>query len=225
MKPTRLQALGAFFPADQTLLDRHGQPVYQPRGDWLRRTGGDFTLREDDPDTFDGGRKRCELTWAPWRSAGPWSFSARVQCDPYIGPDEKTPHPDKVCLFQVHAAGAQSNRGLHPALMLQHSAGRFTLRIHYATAEDAESTGCDIWSDRNDGEPHRWAVTFSYGADGFLRAKRDGKQVVDYRGPLGFAPYPAGYFKCGIYRWPSGNPKPWNFSPVKALVDRVVMRD
>ena len=223
MKPTRLQALGQFFPADQECTGPNCEAAFKPLIDEDGRSGGDFCVHEADADSFAGGRKRSELTWTTWKSPPPWSFSARVQCPPYIGDDEKTAHRDKFSLFQVHAAGDQANRGLHAALMLEHSKGRFTFSINYSTSEDADSTGLDLWSDRNDGEPHRWMVRFRYGDPGSLIAKMDGKIVIDYKGPLGFAPYPPGYFKAGIYRWPSGNPKPWGFSPIRARVDRIVV--
>lgn len=52
----------------------------------------------------------------------------------------------------------------------------------------------------------RYKARFSPNPDGYLQIWRDGKQVADYHGPLGYQQEGGLYFKVGIYRGASSDP-------------------
>lgn len=54
-------------------------------------------------------------------------------------------------------------------------------------------------------------VKFGPGGDGFLQVFRDGQQLVDYRGPLGFDDIVGPYWKEGVYREAAREPFAANF--------------
>lgn len=61
----------------------------------------------------------------------------------------------------------------------------------------------------------RIAVKFDPAGAGWLKVWRDGRQIVDYRGPIGFNDVVGPYFKAGIYRASAREPMAVQFRGVR----------
>jgi hypothetical protein len=66
------------------------------------------------------------------------------------------------------------------------------------------------------GRVYRFVYRIRYSqTDGLLQAWRDGRQIVDYHGPLGYVGRQGPYFKFGIYREPAPEALAANFYDLK----------
>jgi Polysaccharide lyase len=70
-----------------------------------------------------------------------------------------------------------------------------------------------VWTD--------WVVhvKWSYQSDGFLEIWKDGKRIVDYRGPNTYNNQGNNYFQWGIYKWP------WTNNGTTDVSKRIVYND
>lgn len=173
-------------------------------GKWCWR----FRVHPDDPDTASSKRGEFAFTGA----SGFAEKNARVfGC--CIRMQDWTALADDQLVFQVHGpdAGAIGN----PWLSFLVTAGVFRISLRYDVNESPDpgtQTILDLYTQAN-WTPLQWYrfvvfVREDWRGNGAVRVLRDGVELVDYEGPVGYNNQAVGasYLKSGYYHWvDSGN--------------------
>jgi hypothetical protein len=164
-----------------------------------------FQLSPDDPVT--AGSKRTEIAFMP--NIEPehvyWiAFSL------YIYDWGSLPRGDE-SLFGTQVHSGDNSRGLSPSFTIgSFRSNTFVVAVQYSTSSDP--TPRNTVSRKYPEMPipfGRWTdfvfkFRHSQGGDGFLQGWMDGREIVDYQGPLGFnTPKHKDYAKFGYYNWSS----------------------
>jgi hypothetical protein len=190
----------------------HGAPL--PNGETLRfgkvddpvrpgRKALAFQLSPADPETASS--RRAEIAFTPSIEAGRvyWiAFSL------YVYDWGPLPRGDE-SLFGTQVHSGDNSRGLSPSFTIGSFRGNtFVVSVQHSTSDDPTPRN---QVSRKYGEipiPFgRWTdfvfrFRHSQRDDGFLEAWMDGREIVDYRGPLGFrTPGHKDYAKFGYYNW------------------------
>jgi hypothetical protein len=162
-----------------------------------------FQLSPDDPVTSSS--KRAEIAFRP--SIEPehvyWiAFSL------YVYDWGPLPRGDE-SLFGTQVHSGDDSRGLSPSFTLGSFRGNtFVVSVQHSTSPDP--TPRNMVSRKYPEMPipfGRWTdfvfkFRHSQGRDGFLQGWMDGREIVDYEGPLGFhTPGHKDYAKFGYYNW------------------------
>lgn len=190
----------------------HGAPL--ENGDTLRfgkvddparpgRKALAFQLSPRDPMTASS--KRAEIAFEPNIEEGRvyWiAFSV------YVYDWGRLPRGDN-SLFGTQVHSGDNSRGLSPSFTLGSLRGdTFVVSVQYSTSSDP--TPHNMVSRKYPEIPipfGRWTdfvfrFRHSQGNDGFLQGWMNGREIVDYEGPLGFhTPGHKDYAKFGYYNW------------------------
>lgn len=167
-----------------------------------------FRVHPDDPDT--AASKRCEFVYT---AAGAFSEKNGRVFGCCIRMQDWTALDDDQLVFQVHGpdAGAIGN----PWLSFLVTAGVFRITLRYDTNESPDpgtQTILDLYTQAN-WTPLQWYrfsvfVREDWRGNGAVRVLRDGVELVNYEGPVGYNNQAIGasYLKNGYYHWvDSGN--------------------
>lgn len=181
-----------------------------------------WRTNSDDPDTGGTGNRRGEFAFirgtAPFYENNPRviGFCARVQ-------DWKATMDDQI-FFQIHAPSASLVAS--PWLAFQITAGVFRVLLIYdvnATPSGSTAVAVTLYSDAN-WTPDQWMrfavlVREDYRGGGVVQVLKDGVEIVDYAGPVGYNNISVGasYVKNGYYHW-TGSGNDWDAS----LATRVI---
>ncbi|MGE5639897.1 MAG: polysaccharide lyase [Clostridia bacterium] len=162
-----------------------------------------FQLSPEDPMTSSS--KRTEIAFDPSIEEGRvyWiAFSL------YVYDWGRLPRGDE-SLFGTQVHSGDNRRGLSPSFTLGSLRGdTFVVSVQYSTSPDP--TPRNMVSRKYPEMPipfGRWTdfvfrFRHSQGGDGFLQAWMDGREIVEYHGPLGFhTPGYKDYAKFGYYNW------------------------
>jgi hypothetical protein len=192
----------------------HGAPL--ANGETLRFG------KVDDP--ARPGRKALAFQLSPDDPATSSSKRAEIAFQPNIDPDKvywiafslyiydwgSLPRGDE-SLFGTQVHSGDDSRGLSPSFTMGTFRGNtFVVAVQHSTSSDP--TPRNMVSRKYAETPipfGRWTdfvfrFRHSQGSEGFLEAWMDGRQIVDYRGPLGFrTPGHRDYAKFGYYNWSS----------------------
>lgn len=188
-----------------------------------------YVFRVGTQDTLFTDSRRCEAlafpnqaTALPQRQTFWYSLSVLVES----GADSSG---DDQLISQWHT------QGYNPFMGLYLSGGKLRLSIRYDTAPNGSRAMPVVltpWSDSAK-TPRRWMTFIFQGrispfvADKpFLKVWRDGQQVVNYTGPVGYNSTQLPYAKVGFYSWNDGNV--WDVTtPVRTVFVRraAILRD
>ncbi len=160
-----------------------------------------FQLSPDDPMTASS--HRTEIAFEPNVEQGKvyWiAFSL------YVYDWGRLPRGDE-SLFGTQVHCGDDSRGLSPSFTLGSFRGdTFVVSVQYSTSDDP--TPHNMVSRKYGQIPipfGRWTdFVFEFREsqrDGFLHAWMDGREIVDYEGPLGFRTAYKDYAKFGYYNW------------------------
>lgn len=107
---------------------------------------------------------------------------------------------------QFHQTEDPGERGGSPPFTVEMTGERMRIVGRYSQQEfTSRSTYMSLYTDSTDLARGRWyemkiRVRFDPYGDGLLAVWRDGAQLVDYYGPLGYADQVGPYWKHGVYR-------------------------
>jgi Polysaccharide lyase len=109
--------------------------------------------------------------------------------------------------FQVHNVNDEGDVALGPVFAMQLEKERMRMVVRWDQNRITTSRVDDHWvfTDSRDIERNRWyrfdiRVRFDPFGDGVLTVQRDGVEVANYSGPLGYNDAKPPYAKVGIYR-------------------------
>ena len=178
-----------------------------------------FQLSPDDPTT--AGSKRSEIAFASNIEEGKVYW---VAFSVYVYDWGDLPRTDN-SLFGTQIHSGDNSRGLSPSFTIGSIRARtFVISVQYST--DRDPTQHTTISRKLAETPiafGRWMdfvfkFRHSQSRDGFLTAWLDGKEILDYRGPLGYhTPGFKDYAKFGYYNWSRFD------TPRKVLLRRPVL--
>jgi hypothetical protein len=163
-----------------------------------------FQIASSDPTTSGG--KRSELSFQ--KNIDPnkvyWiAFRAYVR----DWGSETTPG-----LFGTQVHSGDNSRGLSPSFNISMSGRNFRFHLNYSTSSSpSQSNKVAVRLTEYPIPFGRWAdfvIKFRHNTsgNGLLQAWMDGKQIVDYRGHLGYnTPGYRDYAKFGVYKWTTFN--------------------
>lgn len=182
--------------------------VHNSGAPWaLRETGGTlrFEVRPGDHWSTDGsGKERSELYY-------PQKFDLRRTYDlGFALMVERGPGNTAswLTLAQLQSTFDPQEPGHSPpfAIELRGEKMRIISRDSAAKIASPKDTSYRFhFEDRQSIKRGRWyrmklRVRFDPGQDGLLQVWRDGRQIVDYKGPIGFEDAVGPYLKLGVYR-------------------------
>jgi hypothetical protein len=109
--------------------------------------------------------------------------------------------------FQIHNVKDRGEVDLGPAFALQLERDRMRAVVRWDANARSKARAEDHWvfEDTMKIQRNHWyafdlTIRFDPSGKGLAVVKRDGVQIVDYRGPLGYNDEQPPYFKVGIYR-------------------------
>lgn len=211
---------GGIYPAYST-VDSVGEPG---------TSAFQWEVRPTDLDTAGAGTKRCELSLG-WKE---YSYPGKVLAKQVgLAPNQdlwwavavKTEDwgasagsNDWQSLWQWH--DAHGVNGLPPYVAAMAQGNRWFIRIAHdpnrppqQEPHDRTTTETDIWSEEM--PPNTWGRFVVKArkdtvnpADSYLQVWLNGRQIVNYRGPLGYLVPEMDYAKIGVYHW--GGKNQWN---------------
>jgi hypothetical protein len=109
-------------------------------------------------------------------------------------------------LAQWHSTLDPGEKNLNPPMSLQIKEGQWVLAVLWDSKQptrkqNVRSTGYRLGShDTNKWTDWVFRVRWSYGSDGELQVWKNGKEVVNRKGPIGYNDRKMPYFKMGIYK-------------------------
>ena len=117
-------------------------------------------------------------------------------------------HDNRLVLSQWNAEPDPGEEELErsPPLSQRFIDGKFRILLYKEPlTKKLPATGRKVIYETKDFELGRWHdliyhVKWSHNKDGFVRAWMNGKQIVDYNGPVGYDDKEGPYFKFGLYR-------------------------
>jgi hypothetical protein len=109
-------------------------------------------------------------------------------------------------LAQWHQSNDPGEKNLNPPMALQVKDGKWVLAARWSSSQPTTKS-----SQRSAGyqlglpETNNWTdwvfrIRWSYGSDGELQVWKNGKEVVNRKGPIGYNDKVMPYFKMGIYK-------------------------
>jgi hypothetical protein len=208
------QVLGT-WPSASSIPESGVHGTVLPNGETLRlgkvrdpenaaRNALAFQIASSDPTTSGGKRSELSMRRAIAMDEVYW-IAFRVYARDWG--DESTPG-----LFGTQVHSGDNSRSLSPTFNVSMSGRNFRFHLNYSTSPDPQQSNKVAVRLAEYPIPFgRWAdfvIKFRHNTsgNGLLQAWMDGKQIVDYRGHLGYnTPGFLDYAKFGVYKWTSFN--------------------
>ena len=176
---------------------------------------------------YDGVSKRAEI-YDPTQ-AELWGSRYIYEFDMYLEQGFIADANWWTLLSQWHGIPDAGEIPRHPPLMLYAQDGQLSIRGRWDSAKistaQAAGTQLDLWSGKlKTGVWEKWKfdVAWNYANptdlyQGFCRVYRDGEQIVNYIGRIGYNDPKGPYWKVGLYHWDQSTPFSHKTSYVKNM--------